>query len=243
MGRGGFLSEEDRRALLALARDGSAVSLVTRHANALVLLDGGMRCREVAKVLFFDDDTIRGWRQLFEQNGCRVRDAGSSCISCPHLNPIERLWGVMLKPVTHNKSYVTCAPFVDATLDFLRDQVPRRWAEFRDSVTDNFRIISPKDFRLLGGTGYRKTDLSGDDGLEITHPSQRQKFHPMGAAQGRCGPNMSVAARQPVAPAAASRARSACRLAARIIRNVPENPPGSRHSPRISVPSALTTPR
>jgi transposase len=69
---------------------------------------------------------------------------------CPHLNPIERLWGVMHKNVTHNKCYETCAQFADATLDFLRDRVPKRWAGFRDSVTDNFRIISPKDFRLLG---------------------------------------------------------------------------------------------
>src|SRR5271168_4205102 len=69
---------------------------------------------------------------------------------CPHLNPIERLWGVMHKNITHNKCYGTCGEFAETTLEFLRDEVPRRWAEFCDSVTDNFRIISPKDFRLLG---------------------------------------------------------------------------------------------
>ena len=37
---GGFLSEKDRKALIALARDGSRVCRVTRRANALVLLDG-----------------------------------------------------------------------------------------------------------------------------------------------------------------------------------------------------------
>ena len=68
---------------------------------------------------------------------------------CPHLNPIERLWGVMHKNITHNKCYETSAEFAEATLVFLRDEVPRRWAELCDSVTDNFRIISPKDFRLL----------------------------------------------------------------------------------------------
>ena len=67
--RGGFLSEEDRKALIALARDGSAAGRVTRRANALALLDGGMSCQEVAKVLFFDDDTIRGWYDLFERGG------------------------------------------------------------------------------------------------------------------------------------------------------------------------------
>jgi transposase len=69
---------------------------------------------------------------------------------CPHLNPIERLWGVMHKNITHNKCYQTRGEFAEATLVFLRDEVPRRWAELCDSVTDNFRIISPKDFRLMG---------------------------------------------------------------------------------------------
>ena len=58
--RGGFLSEEDRKALIALARDGSSPGRVTRRANALVLLDDGMSCQQVARVLLFDDDTIRG---------------------------------------------------------------------------------------------------------------------------------------------------------------------------------------
>ena len=351
--RGGFLSEEDRRALIALARDGSAVARVTRRANAVALLDGGMSCQEVAKVLFFDDDTIRGWYELFEQGGVegltRFDMGGSSskmsaeqaeslkawatatlprstrqvgawiakefglvyesrsgliallhrlgleyrkpevisrkldedvqkafiaayentlnsmgddevvvfvdavhpthaarsvgcwaakderlaieqtsgrqrinihgaidletgqtrmieaetidamstirlleslealypllvCIHvfldnaryhhaklvnewlsrpgcriklrflpayCPHLNPIERLWGVMHKNVTHNKTYDTCKEFAETTLEFLRDKVPRNWAKYRSAITDNFRVISPKDFRVI----------------------------------------------------------------------------------------------
>ncbi len=68
---------------------------------------------------------------------------------CPHLNPIERLWGLMHRNVTHNKCYATCAQFADATLSFLREKVPRNWADFCDSVTDNFRVINPKDFRVM----------------------------------------------------------------------------------------------
>jgi transposase len=68
---------------------------------------------------------------------------------CPHLNPIERLWGLMHRNVTHNKCYATCAQFADATLGFLREKVPRNWAHFCDSVTDNFRVIKPKDFRIV----------------------------------------------------------------------------------------------
>ena len=68
---------------------------------------------------------------------------------CPHLNPIERLWGVMHRNITHNKTYATCAQFADTALDFLREKVPRNWADFRDSVTDNFRVINPKVFRVV----------------------------------------------------------------------------------------------
>ncbi len=65
----GFLSEEDRKALTAIARDGCSPCRVTRRANALVLLDEGWSCQQVAHALLLDDDTIRGWRKLFEQRG------------------------------------------------------------------------------------------------------------------------------------------------------------------------------
>jgi transposase len=68
---------------------------------------------------------------------------------CPHFNPIERLWGAMHKHVPHNKCYATCGQFADATLGFLRENVPRNWTDFCDSVTNNFRVISPKDFRVM----------------------------------------------------------------------------------------------
>ena len=354
--RGGFLSKEDRNELIALARDGSAASRLTRRANALVLLDDGWNCQEVADALLLNDDTIRGWHKLFEQRGIEgltsfdmggstsflsaaqedalkafvgatlprstrqvgafiarefglVYESRSGLIAllhrldlldleyhkpnviprkldedkqkafiedydktlnslgndevvlfadavhpthaarpvgcwapkqdklaieqtsgrerinihgainlesgqtrmidvqtvdaastitlleaiealyplmmlihvfldnaryhhaklvqqwlarpgcriklhfipsyCPHLNPIERLWGLMHRNVTHNKCYATCAQFADATLGFLREQVPRNWAHFCDSVTDNFRVISPKNFRVM----------------------------------------------------------------------------------------------
>src|SRR5580693_8051705 len=67
--RGGFLSAEDRSQLIALARDGSAVSRMTRRANALVLLDDGWSCQQVARALLLNDDTIRDWLKLFEQRG------------------------------------------------------------------------------------------------------------------------------------------------------------------------------
>ena len=69
MTRSGFLDDERREKLIALARDGSTISRVTRRANAVVLLDAGWSASEVANAFLLDDDTIRGWRKLYEQCG------------------------------------------------------------------------------------------------------------------------------------------------------------------------------
>ena len=68
---------------------------------------------------------------------------------CPHLNPIERLWGLMHKNITHNRCYSTYGKFCQAVLKFLRDTIPKEWQTHCDSVSDNFRVISPADFRIL----------------------------------------------------------------------------------------------
>ena len=351
--RKGYLSAKDRKNLIALARDGACPSRLTRRANALLLLDDGMSCQQVANVLYFDDDTIRRWYELFIAGGvdglthfdvggsaCQLSDEqllqlkawvikthprttraigayilrefgvcyesrsgliyllhrldlvyrkpeiiprkldpkkqeafialyqrilnslstdevilfgdavhpthsvrptgcwGSSEESlaveqtsgrqrmnihgaidletgqtqileietvdaqstvtllqsiedmyptmarihlfldnaryhhaklvqdwmkapgrrivlhfipayCPHLNPIERLWRVMHENITHNRCYGKFNEFCETTLSFLREQIPKNWSRFRDSITDNFRVISPKDFRVM----------------------------------------------------------------------------------------------
>jgi transposase len=68
---------------------------------------------------------------------------------CPHLNPIERLWKVMHQHVTHNRYYPTQKKFADAILNFFRETIPKDWHNFRDQVTDNFRIISDQNIRIL----------------------------------------------------------------------------------------------
>ena len=72
---------------------------------------------------------------------------------CPHLNPIERLWGLMHRHTTHNKCYSSFKDFSIAMLNFLRDDVPRNWRTYCDEVTDNFRVIDPRevpDYRVSG---------------------------------------------------------------------------------------------
>ena len=68
---------------------------------------------------------------------------------CPHLNPIERLWGLMHRQITHNKCYATFTDFSSAMLTFLRHHVPQNWRTYCDQVTDNFRVINPTDFRII----------------------------------------------------------------------------------------------
>ena len=67
----------------------------------------------------------------------------------PHLNPIERLWGVMHRNVTHNRCHPTFREFKAKTMRFLTREVPRNWSNLRDTVTDNFRVINPSEFRVL----------------------------------------------------------------------------------------------
>ena len=69
MVRRGFLDAESRKDLTELARDGAAAHRLARRANALVLLDDGMSCEAIAKVLLLDDDTIRTWYRLYEEDG------------------------------------------------------------------------------------------------------------------------------------------------------------------------------
>ena len=67
----------------------------------------------------------------------------------PHLNPIERLWGVMHRNVTHNTCYGSFRKFKRKTMTFLTREVPQNWCAYRDQVTDNFRVIKPADFRVV----------------------------------------------------------------------------------------------
>jgi hypothetical protein len=75
---------------------------------------------------------------------------------CPHLNPIERLWGLMHKHITHNRCYQRFADFRDAMLTFLREEVPRNYC---DTVSDNFRIIC---LRIFGSWRERGISIPPD---------------------------------------------------------------------------------
>jgi transposase len=88
-------------------------------------------------------------REWLERPGCRIKLIFQPAYA-PHLNAIERLWGVMHREVTHNSFYPTFELFTEAIDDFFRRRLPQEWRSWRDTVTDNFRVISHKEFRVLG---------------------------------------------------------------------------------------------
>ena len=67
----------------------------------------------------------------------------------PHLNSIEPLWGLMHKWVTHNGHYDTYEEFTEAITEFLETTLPENWEQFRDTITDNFKVISPKQYKII----------------------------------------------------------------------------------------------
>ena len=90
---------------------------------------------------------VQAW---LDRPDCRIRLIWLPSYA-PHLNSIERLWGVMHKHVTHNKFYKTYNEFANAILTFLKETIPKNWKQFRDQVTDNFRIISNDECKFIAG--------------------------------------------------------------------------------------------
>jgi len=89
---------------------------------------------------------LRPW---LERKDCRIKLHFLPSYA-PNLNPIERLWGIMHQHITHNQYYSTFNEFVDAVIGFLRNTVSKKTREWRDTITDNFRVISQKNYRLIG---------------------------------------------------------------------------------------------
>lgn len=90
-------------------------------------------------------DTVKQW---LSRPDCRIHLIQLP-VYCPHLNPIERLWAVMHAYVTHNQFYPTQKQFANAILRFFRETIPKKWHKFREQVSDNFRVISHQNFRVL----------------------------------------------------------------------------------------------
>ncbi|MDG1377643.1 MAG: helix-turn-helix domain-containing protein, partial [Yoonia sp.] len=65
----GFLSAAERLEREACVRRQREDHCIARRANAILLLDDGGSCAQIAKFLYLDDDTIRGWYKTYWQDG------------------------------------------------------------------------------------------------------------------------------------------------------------------------------
>ena len=68
---------------------------------------------------------------------------------CAVFKPDRTSLGRHAKWVIHNRHYVTFSQFTEAILGFCRETLPKKWREFTDTVTDNFRIISLKKYKVV----------------------------------------------------------------------------------------------
>ncbi len=55
----------------------------------------------------------------------------------------------MHEHITHNRYYPTFGDFVDAVIGFFRNTAPKQARQWIDAITDNFRIINQKNYRLI----------------------------------------------------------------------------------------------
>ena len=67
----------------------------------------------------------------------------------PVLRPSVKFFAIFARILTAANKEDRNKLIADATLSFLREKVPRSWADLCDSVTDNFRVINPKEFRVM----------------------------------------------------------------------------------------------
>ena len=67
--RSNFLSRLARIELEACVRRQHENHGIARRANALLLLDDGESCAQIAKFLYLDDHTIRGWYKSYRRGG------------------------------------------------------------------------------------------------------------------------------------------------------------------------------
>lgn len=54
------------------------------------------------------------------------------------------------RTVTRNRYHEDFRTFAEAVMRFFKTTLPDKWHEIRNTVTDNFQIIRPEKFRVIG---------------------------------------------------------------------------------------------
>ena len=58
-------------------------------------------------------------------------------------------WELMYEWITNNKFYETSESFTDEIFEFFERILPESWDTFRDSITNNYRVISTKQYKII----------------------------------------------------------------------------------------------
>lgn len=64
-----FLSSSERADLMSCVRSHREDHGIAWRANAILLLDDGESCAQIAKFLYLEDDTIRSWHKTYRKGG------------------------------------------------------------------------------------------------------------------------------------------------------------------------------
>jgi transposase len=110
--RAGFLSAADRAVLIALVKNGSVAHRLARRTNAILLLNDGWSCAEVAKALYVDDDTVRDWHKLYSADGVEGLKRHEAGGSSSHLSAAQeealQAWvaGTLPRSTRHVGAYI-----------------------------------------------------------------------------------------------------------------------------------------
>jgi len=107
----------------------------------------GKSCALIAEFLYLDDDTIRTWYKCYMSGGFDALERFDWKGGKAYLSKIQE--AELAGYLAHNSFYSTYNQFAEAILAFFSRTVPKEWPKFRDTVTDNFRIISFQNFRVL----------------------------------------------------------------------------------------------
>jgi transposase len=180
--RGHFLSEVERKELRALARDGLSEARAARRANAIILLDRGWSCAEVADALLIDDDTVRSWQKLYAEHGLTGLVVFNHLGSASHLSAAQETALVDWVCATVPRSTRAIGPWIAATYGVeyshagLIALLHRLGLEYRkpDLVSHKLDVAKQKRFiedydRLMRGLGSDEAVVFGD----AVHPTHQ----------------------------------------------------------------------
>ena len=178
--RAGFLTPNDRAALTKLARDGSAAHRLARRANALLLLDGGWSCVEVAEALLLDDDTVRDWHKLYVEGGLAGLARFESGGSASHLSKAQE----------------------EAVVDWATKTLPRSTRQIGAHIEKEFGVVYESRSGLIAllhrlGLEYAKPETIGK---KLDVEKQKAFIAAYEDLLNSLGPDEAVLSRTPCIP-------------------------------------------